>query len=155
MKRIRKFLFRFMLFNTLVWAVGQAITRSKTSGDLSADDLELYTFWSGTEFVARSPSLRRVKARVLMGGHTVDLRDATPSEDGLDVDVSTLMAGTAVLVSKEWDVEVIEEKKSSNVEVRLDDLLDGSTDRPKVTIRLRTTYGGALVGHMLPAELAT
>jgi len=151
-RRISKWLFRLMLINIVVWAAGQAITRSKTSGDLTADDVELYTFWNGSEFVVRSSSLRRVKARVVMGGHTVDLRESHPSEDGLHVDVSTLMAGTAVLVREDWAVEVVEETKSSDVEINLDDS-ERSADSPKVTIRLRTTFGGALVGYKLPADL--
>jgi len=87
-----------------------------------------------------------------MGGHTVDLRESHPSEDGLHVDVSTLMAGTAVLVREDWAVEVVEETKSSDVEINLDDS-ERSADSPKVTIRLRTTFGGALVGYKLPADL--
>jgi hypothetical protein len=135
--------------NTVVWAVGQAITRSRTSHDLSGDELEFYTFWNGTEFVPQSPSLRHVKARVLMGGATVDLREALPSPDGVTVDIGTLMGGIAVLVSKDWDVEVVE-----TTEVRLDSGAEASSDLPKVTVHLATTFGGALVGYELPSQHA-
>ena len=47
MQRTTKWFFRFMLINAVIWAVGQAITRSRTSSDLTADDLEFYTFWNG------------------------------------------------------------------------------------------------------------
>jgi hypothetical protein len=50
-------------------------------------------------------------------------------------------------VRKDWDVEVIEETKSSEVEVRLDIGTELPPDSPKVTVHLRTTYGGALVGY--------
>ncbi len=43
-----------------------------------------------------------------MAGATIDLRDAHPSPEGITVDVATVMSGTAVLVSKDWDVEVVE-----------------------------------------------
>ena len=155
MRRTFKWLIRWMLINTLVWAVGQIITRSKTSKDLNAEDVELYSFWNGVEFVLRSSSLRRVKARVLMAGATIDLREARPSEEGLAVDVGTLMAGTAVLVPRDWNVEVVEETKASEVEIRLADGDEVSADGPKVVIYLRTTFGGALVGHKLPAEDGT
>ncbi len=155
MRRTFKWLIRWMLINTLVWAVGQIITRSKTSKDLNAEDVELYSFWNGVEFVLRSSSLRRVKARVLMAGATIDLREARPSEEGLAVDVGTLMAGTAVLVPKDWNVEVVEETKASEVEIRLADGDDVSADGPKVVIYLGTTFGGALVGHKLPSEDST
>ena len=155
MRRITKFLFRLMLINAVIWAVGQAITRSRTSSDLTADDLEFYTFWNGDEYVARSSSLRRVKARTVMGGATIDLREAIPSEDGLSVDVDTRMAGTAVLVPKGWNVDVVEETRSSQVEVKLDEVDGESAEGPKVTIYLTTTFGGALVGHKLPAEYTT
>ena len=152
MRRIYKWLIGWMLINTLVWAVGQVITRSKTSNDLNTDDVELYSFWNGDEFVLRSSSLRRVKARILMAGATIDLREAHPSEEGLSVDVGTLLAGTAVLVPKDWNVEVVEETKASEVEIRLAGGDEVSTDGPKVVINLGTTLGGALVGHKLPAE---
>ena len=155
MRRIFKWILGLLVANTVVWAVGQAITRSRTSRDLSGDALEFYTFWNGTEFVPRSLSLRHVKARVLMGGATVDLREALPSPDGLTVDIGTLMGGTAVLVSKDWDVEVEETTRSSSVEVRLDSRTEASSDLPKVTVHLATTFGGALVGYELPSQQDT
>lgn len=154
MRRIFKWILVFLVVNTVVWAVGQAITRSRTSRDLSGDELEFYTFWNGTEFIPQSPSLRHVKARVLMGGATVDLREAVPSPDGVTVDIGTLMGGTAVLVSKEWDVEVVETTRASGVEVRLDSGAEASSDLPKVTVHLATTFGGALVGYELPSQHA-
>ncbi len=152
MKRILKWTLGFLIVNSLVWAVSQAITRSKTSPDLTADDVELYTFWNGAEFIVRSESLRRVKARILMGGASVDLREAKPAPEGLTVDVGTTLGGVAVLVAKDWDVEVTENTKSSGVEIRLDDGAEVASNGPKVTVRLDTTYGGALVGYELPAE---
>ena len=154
MRRIFKWILVFLVVNTVVWAVGQAITRSRTSRDLSGDELEFYTFWNGTEFVPRSLSLRHVKARVLMGGATVDLREALPSPDGVTVDIGTLMGGIAVLVSKDWDVEVVETTRASGVEVRLDSGAEASSDLPKVTVHLATTFGGALVGYELPSQHA-
>jgi len=153
-RRIFRLILGLLVANTVVWAVGQAITRSRTSRDLSGDELEFYTFWNGTEFVPRSPSLRHVKARVLMGGATVDLREAVPSPDGITVDIGTLMGGIAVLVSKEWDVEVVQTTRASSVEVRLDSGAEASSDPPKVTVHLATTFGGALVGYDLPSQHA-
>jgi len=89
-----------------------------------------------------------------MGGATVDLREALPSPDGLTVDIGTLMGGTAVLVSKDWDVEVEETTRSSSVEVRLDSRTETSSEQPKVTVHLATTFGGALVGYELPSQHA-
>ncbi len=154
MRRMFKWILGFLVVNTVVWAVGQAITRSRTSHDLSGDELEFYTFWNGTEFVPQSPSLRHVKARVLMGGATVDLREALPSPDGITVDIGTLMGGIALLVSKDWDVEVVETTRASGVEVRLDSGPEASSDLPNVTVHLATTFGGALVGHDLPSQHA-
>jgi hypothetical protein len=51
------------------------------------------------------------------------------------------------LVRKDWDVEVVQDTKSSEVEVRLDSETELPPDSPKVTVHLRTTYGGALVGY--------
>lgn len=152
MRRLAKWALGLFLLNTVVWAVGQAVARSRTSPDLSADEVELYTFWNGAEFAPSSDSLRRVKARILMGGATVDLRQAQPAEDGLEVDVGTMLGGAAVLVPKDWDVDVIEDTRSSSVEVRLDESAELPSDSPKATIQLATTYGGALVGYELPAE---
>lgn len=150
MRRLLKWALGFLIVNSAVWFAGQAITRSKTSPDLTADEIEVYTFWNGAEFVPTSESLRSVRARILMGGATVDLREATPAPEGLTVDVGTTMGGVAVLVRKDWDVEVDEQSKSAQVEVRLDDGTEVSSESPKVTVNLATTYGGALVGYELP-----
>ena len=152
MRRILKWILGWLFLNTLVWAVGQAITRSKTTSDLSASDVDFYSFWDSRTFIPRSTSLQRVNARVVMAGATIDLREAIPADGGAVVHVTTLLGGTAVLVRKDWDVEVVEETKSAQVEVRLDSETELPPDSPKVTVHLRTTYGGALVGYEPSAE---
>ena len=152
MRRILKWVLGWLFLNTLVWAVGQAITRSKTTSDLTANDVDFYSFWDSRTFIPRSNSLHLVNARVVMAGATIDLREAIPADGGSVVQVTTLLGGTAVLVRKDWDVEVVEETKSSEVEVRLDSGTELPSDSPKVTVHLRTTYGGALVGYEPSAE---
>jgi len=149
-RRIVKWLVVLMVVNTVIWLTGLAFTRSKTSKDLHAGDLEFYSFWNADEWRPLSSALRRVKARVTMAGATLDLRDSTPAASGLDVDVATLMGGTAVLVRKDWDVQVTEDTKAGEVEISLDQQDDLSEDAPQVTIDLRTTMGGGFVGHELP-----
>jgi len=152
MRRILKWLLGWLFLNTLVWAVGQAITRSKTTSDLTANDVDFYSFWDRRTFIPRSNSLHPGNARVVMAGATIDLRGAIPADGGTAVYVTTLLGGTAVLVRKDWDVEVVEETKSSEVEVRLDSGTELPSDSPKVTVHLRTTYGGALVAYEPSAE---
>jgi len=152
MRRILKWVLGLLVLNTLVWAVGQAITRSKTTSDMAADDVDFHAFWASPTFVPRSTSLRRVNARAVMAGATVDLRKAIPADGGTVAYVTTLLGGTAVLVRKDWDVEVVEETKSSEVEVRLDSGTELPSDSPRVTVHLRTTFGGALVGYEPSAE---
>ena len=147
MRRIIKWILGWLVLNTLVWAVGQAITRSKTTSDLTVNDVDFYSFWDSRAFIPRSNSLHRVDARVVMAGATIDLRQAKPAEGGTVAYVTTLLGGTAVLVRKDWNVEVVEETKSSEVEVRLDTETELPTDAPKVTVHLRTTLGGALVAY--------
>jgi len=155
MRRILKWVLGLLVLNTLVWAIGQAVTRSKTTSDLTSEDVELHTFWGSPTFVPRSTSLRQVTAHVVMGGATIDLRDAQPAEGGIVVNVTTLLGGTAVLVRREWDVEVVEETRSSAVEIRLDTETEVSSDGPKVTVHLRTSFGGALVGYEPSSEMTT
>lgn len=149
-RRIAKWLVVVMVINTIVWLTGLAITRSKTSKDLEAGDLEFYSFWNADEWRPVSSALSRVKARVTMAGATLDLRDSTPAASGLHVDVATVMAGTAVLVRKDWDVQVAEDTKAGEVEISLDIEDDLPEEAPKVTIDLRTTMGGGFVGYELP-----
>ena len=151
-RRLVEWLVVLMVINTVIWLTGLAITRSRTSKDLKAGDLEFYSFWNADEWRPLSSALRRVKARVTMAGATLDLRDSTPASTGLDVDVGTLMGGTAVLVRKDWDVHVHEETKGGEVEISLDEGEDLSEDAPTVTIDLRTTMGGGFVGYELPKE---
>ena len=155
MKRIGGWLLGFVVFNGVVWAVGQAVARARSSLDPTSDHVEAYTFWNSAEFVSRASSLRRVVVRVLMGGALVDLRQAIPDPDGLTVSIDTILGGTAVLVRKEWDVHVIEHTHASSVELRLDTSADVPGDRPRVTVVLRTNFGGALVGYELPERVST
>ena len=155
MRRILKWLLGLLVLNTLVWAVGQAITRSKTTSDVTADDVDFQAFWASPTFVPQSTSLRRVNVLVVMAGATVDLREAVPADGGTMAYVTTLLGGTAVLVRKDWDVEVVEETKSSEVDIRLDSGIERPSNSPKVTVYLRTTYGGALVGYEPSTKLGT
>lgn len=155
MRRILKWTLGLILINTIVWAIARAITRSKTTTDLTADDVEFHTFWDSPTFVPRSTSLRHVNAHVVMAGATIDLREAKPAEGGTVVDVSTLLGGTAVLVRRDWDVEVVEDTKSSEVQVRLESGTDIPPGSPKVTVNLRTSFGGALVGYEPSSEQTT
>ena len=88
-----------------------------------------------------------------MGGASIDLREAVPAEEGVTVDVGTMLGGVAVLVRKDWHVEVIEQTNSASVEIALEEGAEVSADSPEVTVYLRTSYGGALVGYELPAEM--
>jgi hypothetical protein len=90
-----------------------------------------------------------------MAGATIDLRETKPAEGGTVVDVTTLLGGTSVLVRRDWNVEVVEDTKSSEVEVRLESGTDTPPDSPKVTVHLRTSFGGALVGYEPPSEQTT
>jgi len=152
MRRVLKLVIGLIVLNALVWAVARAINESKTTSDLTADDVEFHTFWDSPTFVPRSTSLRQVKAHVVMAGATIDLREAQPADGGTVVEVTTLLGGTAVLVRRDWDVEVVEETKSSEVEVRLDSGTDIPPNSPKVTVQLRTSFGGALVGYEPSSE---
>jgi hypothetical protein len=152
MRRILKLVFGFLFVSTVVWGAGQLVTRSKSSQDPAADDLDVYTFWMNKQIVSRSQALRRVTSRVLMGGAVIDLREAKPSPDGLSVDVGTAMGGTALLVPKEWNVILDEQSENSQVQIALDPGAGADADAPVVDVLLRTRYGGALVGHELPSD---
>lgn len=150
MRRILKLIFGFLVVSSIVWGAGQLFTRSKSTQDLTDDELDTYTFWMTNKVVSQSQALRRVNARVLMGGATIDLRQAQPSPDGLSVDVSTVLGGTALLVPKEWNVVVDERSENAEVEIALESSEDA--DAPVVDVLLKTQMGGALVGHELPSQ---
>jgi hypothetical protein len=151
MRRILRFLFGFLFVSSVVWGVGQLVTRSKSSEDPAAEELEAYTFWMNKQVVAESQQLRRVTSRVLMGGASIDLRQAKPAPEGLTVDIGTLMGGTALLVPKDWNVVVDERSENAEVEIALDTEAAGP-DAPVVEVLLSTRMGGALVGHELPSQ---
>lgn len=153
MKRLLKLVLGFFVISSVVWGIGQLVTRSKSSADPAADELDVYTFWMGREVVSRSQSLRRVTARVLMGGLSLDLRQAEPAPEGLTVDIATMMGGTALLVRKDWNVTVDEQSEQSQVEIQLDTGTEAAADAPTVDVLLKTRYGGALVGHELPEQM--
>ena len=153
MRRLLKLVLGFLVVSSVIWGVGQAVTRSRSSDDLADDELDVYTFWMGKEAIATSQALRRVTARVLMGGATIDLRQAQPAPEGLVVDVGTMMGGTALLVRKDWNVNVDEQSENAQVEIRLDDGAEAASDAPVVDVVLKTKYGGALVGYELPEQM--
>ncbi len=147
MRRVVKIVAAVAAVNAVVWLAGQAIARTRSTSDLAADELELTTLWSGSEYEIRSASLRSLRARVLMGGAFIDLRNVHPSEHGAIIEVGTVLGGVAIIVPRTWDVELVEDTRNAEVDVRLDGVGDHPPDAPKATIRLSTTFGGVVVGH--------
>jgi hypothetical protein len=71
---------------------------------LSRDFVNLTLIFGGGEFHYDSPNFRGGKATAIMGGGTIDLRDAKPAADEIVIDAMTIMGGLEIRVPVGWRV---------------------------------------------------
>lgn len=102
-----RWLVRWTVFAFALLGIGRLLRlllpedASQTSADFAVASV-----MQGVDYVNRSDGLRSGTINVVMGGMRVDLRAATATPDGVDLDVFVKAGGVEVLVPAHWSVEV-------------------------------------------------
>jgi predicted membrane protein len=75
-------------------------------GPLSRDQIDLMFIMGGGEFKVTSRQLKGGKVTAIMGGCTLDLRDAEIDGDEITLDTFAMMGGIEIIVPTGWQVNM-------------------------------------------------
>lgn len=67
--------------------------------------IDTFALFGGVERRAIGDAFEGANLTVVFGGTTLDLRDATPTERPVCVDVTVLFGGAEIVVPRDWNVE--------------------------------------------------
>ena len=135
----------FIGLSVAAWIGGLLMARKLTSGDESSDDFQVAVIMGGKVFQSYAGRLRSATAITVLGGMTVDLREATLDPAGARLELKTTMAGIEVRVPDHWSVQVDQQSDGTQLEVDLPSPESLPQDAPRLHIRAVTRMGGGLV----------
>lgn len=117
-------------------------------GDEESDAIGLATVMDGKALKSRSRAFRGGSALTLAGASLIDLREAALEPAGAEIELSTVMGGTALVVPEGWRVEVEGASLLGAVQVRLDGAAeDLPADAPTLAVRARALMGSIEVAN--------
>ncbi len=144
-RKILKAVLGLLIVNGIAYAIGQLMSRQKSSGDELSADFKRLTLWGGNEFMSRAPALRSGKARIRGGGMIIDLREAGLDPGGAELDLDVKGGGALVLVPEDWRVTVDAESSLGGVETAVADEESLDADAPHLHVRARSLAGGVSI----------
>jgi len=97
----------FFVLGAFAGAAGAAafVRRAVPSlGDETSDEVALAAVWTGIDLTSRSQAFRGGSVLAILGGVSLDLREATLAPDAT-LSVHALLGGVAIRVPEHWRVE--------------------------------------------------
>jgi hypothetical protein len=144
-RKILKAVLGLLVVNAAAYAVGQLMSRQKSSGDELSADFKRLTLWTGQEFLSRAPALRSGEARVRGGGMIIDLREAGLDPEGAELDLDVKGGGALVLVPEDWRITVDAESSLGGVETAVADEASLDAGAPHLHVRARSLAGAVSI----------
>ncbi|MGH8875624.1 MAG: hypothetical protein ACRDVM_10300, partial [Acidimicrobiia bacterium] len=117
-----------------------------------SDEISLVTIFDGRELNSSAGSFRGGSSLTVFGGTEIDLRGAHLAEEGAHQELTTLLAGTEVIVPDTWRVVMHGVAVGGGVDRRLPQPETLASDAPRLTISSRTFLGGLMVTARPPAR---
>ena len=146
MRRLSKallLLFGVMVVTRLAAAV---VARQFEEGSEVSDEFRRVVLLDGFEFTSRAGGLRSAEVSVLLGGATIDLRDATIDPAGATILLENTLGGLLVLVRDDWAVTVDDVMLGGGEnEVRVTPPTELPDDAPRLDVQLITRLGGSVI----------
>jgi hypothetical protein len=102
-RRVLPWLLAWWTLQGLVAVTGRLVARRKDEGDESTAGIRRVMVLGGFELAPRNRELTRVRIDLVMAGAELDLTGITETA-GIDLTVTTVMAGMAVKVPPDWRV---------------------------------------------------
>ena len=143
--RMVRGLFLLTLLAAVSWVAGQLLARRMTIGDEGSDEFQLAVVMTGKEFRSFAGRFRSGTAITVMGGLSIDLREATLDPDGASLDLRTTLGGIEVRVPESWNVVVEQELVGGAFEVEVPAPEERPEGAPVLHVKAVTRVGGGLV----------
>jgi hypothetical protein len=102
-RRVLPWLGVWLAAQAVLALLGRLLARRFDEGDESTAGIRRVTVLGGFELTPRNPELTRVRIDLVMAGATLDLTGIAETA-GIDLTVTTVMAGMAVKVPPDWRV---------------------------------------------------
>lgn len=112
-------------------------------GGPDSDEIDLVTIFEGLHLRSHSSAFMGGTTLALFGGLLLDLRRARLGPTGASLEVTTLFAGTGIVVPSDWRVDV--EARTWMGGLDLSHQQPADPDAPVLRIRARTVFGGLQV----------
>lgn len=109
-------------------------------GGPESDEVDLVTVFEGLHLRSHTSAFMGGSTLALFGGIVLDLRRARLGPTGADLTVTTLFAGTGLVVPPDWRVEV--EAKTWLGGLDLSNHQPADPDAPVLRVTARTLVGG-------------
>ena len=136
------------LFGAMVLARLAAIfvSRQFDEGTEVSDEVRRVVFLDGIEFTSRAGGLRSAEVSVVLGGATIDLRDAVIDPGGASILLDNTLGGLELRVRDDWAVTVDDVMRGGGeIEVRVTPLDEVPPGAPRLDVQAITRLGGTLI----------
>ncbi|MBN1331389.1 hypothetical protein JW978_00700 [Candidatus Dojkabacteria bacterium] len=97
------------------------------------DTLDDFAFFFGNERKIKSQNFKKASLTAIFGGNNIDLREAKPAGDTINIDTFSLFGGNEIIIPKGWKVKSsvlplfggVEDKTDSNSDSSVTVLIEG------------------------------
>jgi predicted membrane protein len=122
------------------------VSKRFEEGTEVSDEVRRVVLLDGLEFSSRAGGLRSAEVSVVLGGATIDLRDAAIDPAGASVLLENTLGGLELRVRDDWAVTVDDVMVGGGeIEVRVTPLDELPTDAPRLNVQVITRLGGTLI----------
>lgn len=134
-----------VIWPAVIIAIGLRLILRRRPSRESADRVDAFVAFGGTELASHSASFTGGTVGSLFGGAEIDLRDSSPAP-GAQLDVFTAFGGTEISVPEGWRVTVHGLPLFGGIEnVTIHEAL--SEDAPTLDVHATVLFGGVEVKH--------
>ncbi len=122
------------------------VSKRFEEGTEVSDEFRRVVLLDGLEFASRAGGLRSVEVSVVLGGATIDLRDAAVDPAGASVLLENTLGGLELRVRDDWAVTVDDVMVGGGeIEVRVTPRDELPPDAPRLNVQVITRLGGTLI----------
>ena len=137
----------------LLAALGAALAAKfmlESNAGPETEEIDLVAIFEGKELISTANPFYGGKVLSMFGGVMIDLRKATPSPTGIDLDVMIVMGGLQLIVPEGWRVH----NSTTIFAGGLDDSTKTTADEdvPNVNLRGTIAIGGVQIVTKSPVE---
>ena len=146
MRRLIKGLLLLLAVMMATRLAALVVSKRCDEGSEVSDEIRRMACLTGLRFKSRARGLRRADVRVVLGGATVDLRDAAIDPAGATVRLENTLGGLTLKVRGDWAVTVEEVLLGGGeIEVNVTPAEELPEDAPKLRVKAINRLGGTVV----------